>query len=158
MNRALLRLSLACLGMFVLLLVNVNYVQAFRTTSLADAKGNVRVFNQQFKYQRGSIKAGNTTIAASRLVKGNSGTYQRYYPDPQEYAPITGYSEPFGRTGLSSVAGWPSTLPWMPTVLVCTTRRTPFRRAAPISRPTAATLVRQYSSSERPGSRKAPAT
>jgi len=100
MNRALLRLSLACLGMFVLLLVNVNYVQAFRTTSLADAKGNVRVFNQQFKYQRGSIKAGSKTIAASRLVKGNSGNYQRYYPDPQVYAPITGYSEPFGRTGL----------------------------------------------------------
>jgi peptidoglycan glycosyltransferase len=100
MNRALLRLSLACLGMFVLLLVNVNYVQAFRATSLADAKGNVRVFNQQFKYQRGSIKAGSRTIAASRLVKGNSGTYQRYYPAPEEYAPITGYSEPFGRTGL----------------------------------------------------------
>ena len=100
MNRALLRLSLACLAMFVLLLVNVNYVQAFRTTSLADAKGNVRVFNQQFKYQRGSIKAGSRTIAASQLVKGNSGTYQRYYPIPQEYAPITGYSEPFGRTGL----------------------------------------------------------
>jgi peptidoglycan glycosyltransferase len=100
MNRALLRLSLACLGMFVLLLVNVNYVQAFRTTSLADAKGNVRVFNQQFKYQRGSIKAGSKTIAASHLVKGNSGNYQRYYPDPEVYAPITGYSEPFGRTGL----------------------------------------------------------
>lgn len=100
MNRALLRLSLACLGMFVLLLVNVNYVQAFRTTSLADAKGNVRVFNQQFKYQRGSIKAGSKTIAASRLIKGNSGNYQRYYPDPLVYAPITGYAEPFGRTGL----------------------------------------------------------
>jgi peptidoglycan glycosyltransferase len=58
------------------------------------------VFNQQFKYQRGSIKAGSKTIAASRLVKGNSGNYQRYYPDPEVYAPITGYSEPFGRTGL----------------------------------------------------------
>jgi penicillin-binding protein A len=102
MNRALLRLSLACLAMFVLLLVNVNYLQAFRSTKLASEAGNVRVFNQQFKYQRGSIKAANTTIAASRLVKGNSGDYRRYYPQAQVYAPITGYEEPFGSTGLEA--------------------------------------------------------
>ena len=35
MNRALLRLSLACLAMFVLLLINMNYVQAFEASSLA---------------------------------------------------------------------------------------------------------------------------
>src|SRR5262249_14573283 len=52
--------------------------------------------------QRGSIKAGNKTIAVSTLVKGNSGNYQRHYPDPEVYAPITGYSEPFGRTGLEA--------------------------------------------------------
>jgi peptidoglycan glycosyltransferase len=102
MNRALLRLSLACLAMFVLLLLNVNYVQAFRAGKLATEAGNVRVFNQQFKYQRGSIKAGNTTIAASRLVKGNSGNYRRHYPQAEVYAPITGYEEPFGATGLEA--------------------------------------------------------
>ena len=36
MNRAILRISLACLALFVLLLLNVNYVQAFETTKLAD--------------------------------------------------------------------------------------------------------------------------
>jgi penicillin-binding protein A len=102
MNRALLRLSLACLAMFVLLLLNVNYVQAFRSSKLANEAGNVRVFNQQFKYQRGSIKAGNTTIAISRLVKGNSGNYRRHYPQAEVYAPITGYEEPFGSTGLEA--------------------------------------------------------
>ena len=35
MNRALMRISLACLAMFVLLLINVNYVQAFQAGSLA---------------------------------------------------------------------------------------------------------------------------
>jgi penicillin-binding protein A len=102
MNRALLRLSLACLAMFVLLLINVNYLQAFRPSKLATEAGNVRVFNQQFQYQRGSIKAGNTTIAASRLLKGNSGDYRRYYPQAEVYAPITGYEEPFGATGLEA--------------------------------------------------------
>ena len=83
MNRALLRLSLACLAMFVLLLINVNYVQAFEASSLADKPGNVRVFNQQFQYQRGSIIAAgsgqNYKVAESVPVKGTN-TFQRVYP------------------------------------------------------------------------------
>ena len=39
MNRALLRISLACLALFVLLLLNMNYVQAFETTKLARRDG-----------------------------------------------------------------------------------------------------------------------
>ena len=54
----MLRLSLACLAMFALLLINVNYVQAFRSARLAAGPGNVRTFNQQFQYQRGAIIAG----------------------------------------------------------------------------------------------------
>ena len=60
MNRAMLRLSLACLVMFALLLINVTYVQAFRASSLASGPGNVRSFNQQFQYKRGAIVAGGT--------------------------------------------------------------------------------------------------
>jgi peptidoglycan glycosyltransferase len=106
MNRALLRLSLACLVMFVLLLINVNYVQAFESTSLASQPGNSRVFSQQFQYQRGSIIAGgdgtNAKIAESRLVKGDSGVYQRFYPDGPVYAPVTGYDSIFSATGVEA--------------------------------------------------------
>jgi penicillin-binding protein A len=103
MNRALLRLSLACLAMFVLLLLNVNYVQAFKAANLADKPGNIRVFNQQFQYQRGSIKTSdNTTIAQSRPVKGSSGTFRRFYRFPQAYAPVTGYDSIYGATGLEA--------------------------------------------------------
>ncbi|MEP7022815.1 MAG: penicillin-binding protein 2 [Actinomycetota bacterium] len=102
MNRALLRLSLACLAMFVLLLLNVNYVQAFKSSSLATKSGNVRVFDQQFQYQRGSIKAGNTTIAGSRPIKKGGSTYQRFYPDGPAYAPVTGYDSIYGATGLEA--------------------------------------------------------
>jgi cell division protein FtsI/penicillin-binding protein 2 len=105
-NRALLRLSLACLGMFALLLINVNYVQAFESTSLATRPGNVRTFDQQFHYKRGSIvaagettTASGTTIAFSRLTKGGN-TYQRYYPAGPLYAPVTGYDSIFGATGI----------------------------------------------------------
>jgi peptidoglycan glycosyltransferase len=105
MNRALLRISLACLAMFVLLLLNVNYLQGFRATKLAGEKGNVRIFNQQFKYQRGSIIAtgdGNdVTIAGSRLIKGTS-TYQRYYPQGMVYAPVTGYDTIYSTSGIEN--------------------------------------------------------
>jgi peptidoglycan glycosyltransferase len=109
MNRALFRLSLACLVMFVLLLVNVNYVQAFESSSLASKPGNSRTFDQQFAYQRGSIIAdgtgGPTAIAESLPVKGSATgntTYQRHYPDGAEYAPITGFDSVYGATGVES--------------------------------------------------------
>ena len=65
MNRAILRVSLACLAMFVLLLLNINYVQAFESTKLANEPHNIRVFDQQFTYQRGTIVA-DTTDSSSR--------------------------------------------------------------------------------------------
>lgn len=100
MNRAILRISLACLAMFVLLLLNVNYVQAFETGKLAGDPGNIRVFDQQFTFQRGTIlAAGAVKIAESRLVKG-SDVYRRYYPYGKIYAPITGYDTIYGKTGI----------------------------------------------------------
>jgi peptidoglycan glycosyltransferase len=103
MNRALLRISLACLVMFVLLLLNVNYLQAFRAPKLASATGNVRVFNEQFTYQRGSIIAnGDGTdlkIAQSVPVKGTN-TYQRVYPQGMTYAPVTGYDTIYSTSGI----------------------------------------------------------
>jgi peptidoglycan glycosyltransferase len=103
-NRALVRLSLACLVMFVLLLINVNYVQAFESTSLATKPGNIRVFNQQFQYQRGSIIAAgdgtNLKIAQSRLIKGGNGFYRRSYLDGPAYAPVTGYDSIYSKTGI----------------------------------------------------------
>ena len=55
MNRAVRRISIAVLVMFVLLLANVNYLQAFEAGSLADKKGNSRAFTAQFQNQRGNI-------------------------------------------------------------------------------------------------------
>ena len=110
MNRSLRRLSIACLAMFVLLLAWVNYLQVFRVNSLASEPGNSRIFNLQFKNQRGQIIAAGgrqqQVIAESKLAKG--GIYQRFYPDPMEYAPVTGYdsvlgtTSPFGLTGIEA--------------------------------------------------------
>jgi peptidoglycan glycosyltransferase len=100
MNRAIRRVSLACLIMFVALLVMVNYVQGFEASSLANKPGNGRTFAQQFQYQRGSIiTADQKVIAASKTVKGIY-KYQRYYPDGPVYAPVTGYDSLYSATGI----------------------------------------------------------
>ena len=100
MNRALRRISLVVLAMFLLLLLSVNYVQAFEPSSLAVQRGNARVFSQQYQYQRGSIiTADNKTIAESLHVKGIY-AYQRSYPDPATFAPVTGYDSLYSATGI----------------------------------------------------------
>jgi penicillin-binding protein A len=100
MNKAILRVSLACLVMFVLLMLNINYVQAFEANSLADKPLNGRTFNEQFTYQRGSILAnGDGTdlkIAYSKLINRQ---YHREYPYGPEYAPITGFYSIYGPSG-----------------------------------------------------------
>ncbi len=112
MNRAIRRLSIATLVLFVLLMVNVNYLQVFRVNTLAAEAGNARVFTEQFKNQRGEIIAAgdeptggaDKVIARSKPTKG--GIYQRFYPVGPEYAPVTGYdsiyatTSPFGATGI----------------------------------------------------------
>ena len=100
MNRALRRISLACLVMFVALLINVNYLQGFQANSLAAQKGNSRTFDQQYQYQRGSIStADGVVVAKSRPVKGIY-KFQRYYPYGPVYAPVTGYYSLYGATGI----------------------------------------------------------
>ena len=100
MNHALRRISLVTLAMFLLLLLSVNYVQAFEPSSLAVQRGNARIFSQQYQFQRGSIlTADNKTIAESVHVKGIY-NYQRVYPVPLVYAPVTGYDSLYSATGI----------------------------------------------------------
>jgi peptidoglycan glycosyltransferase len=100
MNHALRRISLVTLLMFLLLLLSVNYVQAFEPSSLAVQRGNARIFSQQYQYQRGAIiTADNKTIAESVHVKGIY-SYQRHYPYPTTYAPVTGYDSLYSATGI----------------------------------------------------------
>ncbi len=75
MNKALRRMSIACLAMFVVLLGWVNYLQVFKVNSLASETGNRRIFDQQQKNQRGEIIAAGGTgpqkvVAESKAIKG----------------------------------------------------------------------------------------
>ncbi len=108
MNHALRRLSIACLAMFLLLMLSVNYLQVFRASSLAAEPGNIRVFDEQFKTWRGEIIAsgGGQQQVIAESMKQKGGDFKRFYPDPYVYAPVTGYdsiyatTSPFGLTGI----------------------------------------------------------
>ena len=90
--------------MFVLLLINVNYLQGFEPASLASQQGNSRAFYAaQNQYERGSIVTSDgVTIAATKLsTNGNDSIkYQRYYPFGPQYAPVTGYKTIYSQTGI----------------------------------------------------------
>ena len=106
MNRALRRISIAVLVMFVLLLINVNYLQGFEPASLASKPGNSRAFYAaQNQYERGSIVTSDgVTIAASKPSSNSNDSikYQRYYPFGPEYAPVTGYDTLYSQTGIEA--------------------------------------------------------
>jgi penicillin-binding protein A len=100
MNHALRRVSLIALVMFVLLLINVNYVQGFEASSLANEPGNGRTFTSTLQFQRGSIITADQKVVAYSKMNKAFGEYQRYYPNGKMYAPITGYDTLFSQTGI----------------------------------------------------------
>jgi peptidoglycan glycosyltransferase len=106
LNRALKRLSIAALVMFLLLLINVNYLQGFEPASLATKPGNSRAFYAQFQYQRGDIvTADGVKIAESNPSSASDYAkfgikYQRSYPSGPVYAPVTGYDTLYSESGL----------------------------------------------------------
>ncbi len=100
MNRALRRISLACLVMFVLLLVNVNYVQGFEASSLASEPGNGRTFSAQLDFQRGPIITSDGKVIADSQMNKAAGEYQRQYPAGPVYAPVTGFDSLYSATGI----------------------------------------------------------
>ena len=102
MNRALRRISIAVLFMFILLLINVNYLQAFEAGSLTNKPGNARAFAAQYQYQRGPITTSDGVVVAQSKAVGGLYKYQRTYPLGPEYAPVTGYNSLYGSTGIEA--------------------------------------------------------
>ena len=86
--------------LFVLLLINVNYVQGFEASSLANEPGNGRTFTSTLQFQRGSIVTADQKVVAYSKMNKSFGEYQRFYPFGKMYAPITGYDTLFSQTGI----------------------------------------------------------
>jgi cell division protein FtsI/penicillin-binding protein 2 len=88
--------------MFLLLMINVNYLQGFETASLATRPFNDRALSEANQYQRGDIVTSDgTLVAGTKLSSPNDFyKYQRYYNSGPVYAPITGYDTLYSQTGV----------------------------------------------------------
>jgi peptidoglycan glycosyltransferase len=101
-NRALRRMSIAVLAMFLLLLININYLQGFEPASLASKPNNARAFEAQFQYQRGNIVTADGVTVAESKPSGDIYKYTRAYPQGPVYAPVTGYDTLYSQTGVEA--------------------------------------------------------
>lgn len=101
MNKPIRTLSLFALLLFLLLLVNVTYVQYVRAGDLnADAR-NRRVIDAAFSRDRGPILVGNVPVAES-VPSDDRFEHQRVYPQPYRYAAVTGFFSFFTQTGIEA--------------------------------------------------------
>ncbi|MER7210592.1 penicillin-binding protein 2 [Streptosporangium sp. NPDC000239] len=94
MNAPLKRVAVACLVMFGLLMLNVNYLQAVKADGLRSDARNTRNFYARYEVERGRITAGDKVLAESVDTGDNQFRFQRRYPGGKVYAPITGFFAP----------------------------------------------------------------
>ncbi len=100
MNKPVRAMAVACLLMFLALLLNANYVQFVQADDLNEKEGNRRVIDEEFSRERGAIIVDGEPIAQSVPVK-DKWQFQRKYTEPELYAPVTGYfSYIYGRDGI----------------------------------------------------------
>jgi len=95
LNRPIKRVSIAVLVLFVILLVNANYLQAVEAPSLANGPLNDRTAYNDSQVQRGSIVTADGITIASSKPSNDGFKYQRSYSDGAMYAPVTGYDTVF---------------------------------------------------------------
>lgn len=99
MNKPIRTISMFCLLLFVALMLNATYLQFWKADSLDDDPRNRRVIEAAYSRERGAILVGRDPIAES-VPSGDRYEFQRTYPVPFRYAPITGYFSYFSQTGL----------------------------------------------------------
>ncbi|SDM10232.1 peptidoglycan D,D-transpeptidase FtsI family protein [Nonomuraea jiangxiensis] len=94
MNSTLKRAAVACLAMFALLMINVNYRQAIAADELRNDARNQRNFYERYAIERGRITAGGKVIAQSVETKDKNFRFVRQYPDGKLYAHVVGFFSP----------------------------------------------------------------
>ncbi|EWC58341.1 Cell division protein FtsI [Actinokineospora spheciospongiae] len=104
MNTPLRRVGLAMLGMVILLLANVTYIQIFKADDYRKNINNKRIALEEYSRERGKIlvrSGDNPEILATVQATNDRLRYLRQYTNGPLYAPVTGfYSTRYGAGGL----------------------------------------------------------
>lgn len=99
MNKPIRTISMFCLLLFVALMLNATYLQFWRADSLDNDPRNRRVIEAAYSRERGAILVGREPIAES-VPSDDRFEFQRTYPIPFKYAPVTGYFSFFSQTAI----------------------------------------------------------
>jgi penicillin-binding protein A len=98
-NKAIVRVFIVCVVLFLALVGNLTYLQVVGAHSLRDKPQNHLSVAQELRVHRGLIKAFDGSVIAG--VKRKSGNYYRTYPQGSFAAQLIGYdSARYGRSGL----------------------------------------------------------
>jgi peptidoglycan glycosyltransferase len=89
-NTPVRRVALAVMGMIVLLMANLTYVQVVKAGDYRDDARNQRVLLAEYSRQRGQISAAGQVLAQS-VETGDRLRFQREYPDGPVYSTVTGF-------------------------------------------------------------------
>jgi penicillin-binding protein A len=99
MNKPIRTISIFCLLLFLALMLNATYLQYWKAGALDDNPQNRRVLVASYSRERGAILVGRNPVAES-VESNDEYKYQRTYPKPFEYAPITGWFSYYSSTGI----------------------------------------------------------
>ena len=99
MNKPIRTISIFCLLLFLALMVNATYLQYYKAGALDEDPRNRRVLAASFSGERGAILVGREAVAES-VQSDDQYEFQRQYPQPFKYAPLTGWFSYFSQTGL----------------------------------------------------------
>ncbi len=102
MNKRISRLGLIFVAAFLLLVLNLTYLQVLAAPRIAAHPRNTRGIAQELLIERGQITTSDGQVIAASKKSGQF--FQRTYPAGELYAHITGYySIRYGRTGLERI-------------------------------------------------------
>ncbi len=99
MNKPIRTISIFCLLLFLALMINASYLQYWKAGKLDDDPRNRRVLVASYSRERGAILVGRNSPVAKSVKSDDEYKFQRTYPKPLEYAPITGWFSYYSSTG-----------------------------------------------------------
>lgn len=104
MTKEIRRLSALILIMFLALFASTSWIQVMRADALGQHPDNRRTLYKSYEIQRGPIVIDNGTTIAFSMPSDDVFSFQRIYPDPEMWAPVTGYFNPalVSSTGIES--------------------------------------------------------
>jgi peptidoglycan glycosyltransferase len=99
-NKPIRTISIFCMLLFLALMVNATYLQYWQADALNKDARNRRIIQEAFSRERGAILLNNRVAVAESVPSDDEYEFQRTYPQPFKYAPVTGWFSYYSQTGI----------------------------------------------------------